>query len=74
MYSRRKFISFVGKAGLGLAIVPPFLIRCGNTTNPSSDLVNTPKEVLDRLKNLTLEALEASDKDDLLLTANTTAP
>ncbi|WP_353778373.1 alkaline phosphatase PhoX [Winogradskyella sp. 3972H.M.0a.05] len=66
-YSRRKFISFLGKASLGAMVMPPFLISCGSTTTPI-DTKNTSKEVLERLRRLTLEALPASDKDDLLLT------
>lgn len=66
-YSRRKFISFVGKASVGVAIVPPFLMRCGNTTSPTSEIMNPSDKVLNRLRNVVLEAIEASDKDDLLL-------
>jgi len=66
-YSRRKFISFVGKASIGAAIIPPFLIRCGNTTTPTSDVANTSQEVLNRLKAFVLEAIDPSDKDDLQL-------
>ncbi|CAL2106252.1 putative phosphatase [Tenacibaculum sp. 190524A02b] len=65
-YNRRKFISFLGKASIA-ATVPPFLMRCGNTSSPT-----VKKEVsnlkLKRLKELVLENLPASDKDDLLLT------
>lgn len=68
MYNRRKFISFVGKASIGTAIIPPFLMSCGNTATPSKDVSDTSDAILQKLKNLTLEALEASDKDDLLLT------
>ncbi len=67
LYNRRKFISFVGKASLGATIIPPFLMSCGNTTNPTSDVTNASEETLKRLKNLVLEAIEASDKDELLL-------
>lgn len=66
-YSRRNFISFLGKASLGTVIIPQFLISCGNTTNPSAEFKNTPKDVLQKLKGLALQAIEASDKDDLLL-------
>ncbi|WP_422107921.1 PhoX family protein [Winogradskyella sp.] len=65
-YSRRKFISFLGKASLGTALVPPFLISCGNTTTPT-ETKNLSEEELERLKTFVLEALPASDKDDLLL-------
>ncbi|MEM9981744.1 MAG: alkaline phosphatase PhoX, partial [Bacteroidota bacterium] len=66
-YDRRKFITFLGKASLGAWITPPFLINYGGATTP----INTErasKENLEALKQLTLEALAASDKDDLLLT------
>ncbi|MEO1031938.1 MAG: alkaline phosphatase PhoX [Bacteroidota bacterium] len=65
-YSRRKFISFLGKASLGTALVPPFLISCGNTTTPT-ETKSLSEEELERLKTFVLEALPASDKDDLLL-------
>ena len=65
-YSRRKFISFLGKASLGAVVVPPFLLSCGNTSNPiSTD--DLSQEQLDKLGKLILEALPASDKDDLQL-------
>ncbi|MEO1052098.1 MAG: alkaline phosphatase PhoX [Bacteroidota bacterium] len=67
MYDRRKFISFIGKAGLGATILPPFLTSCGNTTTPSETFKNTGEEVLKRLKDLAIEGLVPSDKDDLLL-------
>ena len=65
-YNRRKFISFVGKASLGLTLTPPFLIGCGNTTTPLQ--TDEPSEErLKILKDLAIEAIDASDKDDLLL-------
>lgn len=66
-YSRRKFISFLGKASIGAAIVPPFLMSCGNTTSPSSALKDISSEDLERLKNFILKGIDPSDKDDLLL-------
>jgi len=66
-YNRRKFISFVGKASIGAAIIPPFLIGCGNTTSPTKNIGDIPDEVLERLKNFALKAIDPSDKDDLLL-------
>lgn len=66
-YSRRKFISFLGKATAGAVLVPPFLVSCSNTTTPIKDS-KLSKEALKRLKDFTLEALPASSKDDLLLT------
>lgn len=65
--NRREFISFLGKASLSALIAPPFLMSCGSTTTPI--LNNTfSKDYLERLKNLSLESLLPSDKDDLLLT------
>lgn len=58
-YSRRKFISFMGKAGIGSVIMPQFLIGCGSTT--------ISEERLTELKRLVVEGLVPSDKDDLLL-------
>ncbi|WP_109300161.1 PhoX family phosphatase [Aquimarina sp. AU474] len=66
-YNRRNFISFLGKASLGVMITPPFLIRCGNTTTPPNT-ENFSEENLKRLKKIVLESLAPSDKDDLLLT------
>ena len=66
-YDRRKFISFLGKAGLGVMVTPPFLIGCGSTTSPIITNGNS-EETLDRLKKVALKGLQASNKDDLLLT------
>ncbi|UNY98521.1 DUF839 domain-containing protein [Zhouia spongiae] len=66
-YNRRKFITFVGKASLGTVLIPPFLVSCGSTTTPITDK-KLSKNTLERLKNLRLESMVASDKDDLLLT------
>lgn len=65
-YSRKEFLSFLGKASLGVVIIPPFLVGCGNTTTPATaeDLTN---EQLEKLRKVTLEGLAATDKDDLLL-------
>lgn len=65
-YDRRAFIAFLGKAGLGTLVIPPFLISCGNTATPS-DTAPAAEDVIERLKKLTLEGMAASDKDDLLL-------
>ncbi len=66
-YNRRKFISFMGKAGLSTVVMPQFLIGCGSTATPIKGFIITPKERLNVLKSLVLEGLVASDKDDLLL-------
>ncbi len=67
MYNRREFLSFLGKAGVGAAIIPPFLSSCGNTTTPTESFVGTDEDTLQRLKDLVLEALSPADTDDLLL-------
>jgi len=66
MYDRRAFISFLGKASIGAAILPPFLAGCGSTTTPSETLVSEddPK----RLREVLLESISPSNQDDLLLT------
>jgi secreted PhoX family phosphatase len=65
-YNRRQFISFLGKAGLGTIVVPQFLLSCGNNIKPTAN--NTVNEDnLKRLKDVVLEALSPSNKDDLLL-------
>ena len=66
-YNRRKFISFLGKAGLGAVIMPQFLIHCGNTTTPTKRFSTITKERLEELKRLVLEELLPSEKDDLLV-------
>ena len=67
MQGRRKFISFLGKATVGAVVIPPFLTSCGNTTTPAKTFGQTDPETLEKLKNLVLESIDASDKDDLLL-------
>ena len=66
-YSRRKFISFMGKAGLGSVAIPQFLVRCGSTTTPPLSFNSLSKDRLRLLKKVVLEGLLPSDKDDLLL-------
>lgn len=65
-YNRRKFISFLGKAGLGAMFTPPLFISCGNNTTPAS-IKNLSQKHLYKLKKLALEGLFPSNKDDLLL-------
>ncbi|NAS10637.1 PhoX family protein [Poritiphilus flavus] len=66
-YNRRKFISFLGKASMGTAILPPFISSCGNLADPTEKTMETGQGVLDRLKQLKLEGLAPSNKDDLLM-------
>ena len=66
-YNRRQFISFLGKASIGTIVVPQFLISCGNTTVPTNSFSSISQERLQALKNLVLEGLVPSEKDDLLL-------
>ena len=68
MYNRRQFISFLGKAGLGAATIPPFLTSCGNTTTPAETFNKKNEESLQRLGKLVLEGLTPMDQDDLILT------
>lgn len=66
-YSRKEFVSFLGKVGLGVAISPSFLMSCGsNNSAIISEALST--DDINKLKKLVLEGLVASDKDDLLLT------
>jgi len=65
-YSRRKFISFLGKASLGALLVPPFLMGC--TTNSSVKINTLSKARLQQLKDFVLKNLSPSKRDDLLLT------
>lgn len=64
---RRDFVSFLGKASLGMIVAPAFLSSCGNSTTPILSKVLSIEE-LKRLKAFPLENLLPSDKDDLLLT------
>ena len=66
-YDRRKFIEFLGKASLGALIVPPFLVSCGNTTTPIKNK-QIADDTFERLKNIALENLAPTTKDDLVLT------
>ncbi|UII81303.1 PhoX family phosphatase [Flagellimonas sp. CMM7] len=66
-YNRRKFISFLGKASIGTVVLPPFLVSCGNMSNPTEKNLKSSSEVLDKLRNLAIEGLFPSNKDDLLL-------
>ncbi|MEM9023991.1 MAG: alkaline phosphatase PhoX, partial [Bacteroidota bacterium] len=65
-YNRKEFLSFLGKAGLGAMVVPPFLVSCGNPASPASEVV-VAGNALKELSKLVLEGLAASDQDDLLL-------
>lgn len=66
-YSRKEFLSFLGKASIGFAVIPPFLMACGNTSSPSSKGALS-SDALKKLKDVILKHLDASNKDDLLLT------
>ena len=66
-YNRKEFIAFLGKVGLGAVVIPPFITGCGNMSTPVMD-ESLSDDRLKKLKKLVLEGLEASDKDDLLLT------
>jgi len=68
-YSRRKFISFIGKSSLGTLVMPQFLISCSTNSTPSREFTKTSIERLNELKSLLLEGLAPSNKDDLLLTS-----
>ena len=64
-YNRRNFISFLGKAGLGVMVTPPFLASCGNNATPTKTPLT--EEALNKLKHFSVKGLAASDTDDLLL-------
>ena len=65
-YSRRKFISFLGEAGLGTLVMPPFLIACGSTTTPIGKPTPSTTD-LEKLKGLVVKGLAPTDQDDLVL-------
>ncbi len=66
-YKRREFIRFLGKVSIGTAVLPPFLISCGNLAAPTEKSLATSKQTLNALKQLIIEGLSPSNKDDLLL-------
>ena len=66
-YSRKAFISFLGKVTLGVTVIPPFLTSCGNTSTPIK-LGELSNVKLERLKTLSLKGLTSTDEDDLVLT------
>ncbi|QXP58739.1 PhoX family protein [Olleya sp. HaHaR_3_96] len=66
-YSRRKFISFMGLAGIGVFLTPKFLTSCGSTTTPTAGYNTLTNKKIEALKTIVLEGLTPSDKDDLLL-------
>ena len=66
-YSRKEFLLFLGKASVGFAVLPPFLMACGNTPKPNGPEVLS-NDLTKRLRDLKLAPLTASDADDLLLT------
>lgn len=65
-YSRKEFISFLGKASLAAVLMPPFLTGCGSTTTPMMKN-GLSDERYNQLKKLLLDNLSPSDKDDLQL-------
>jgi secreted PhoX family phosphatase len=67
LYNRKEFLSFLGKAGIGFVVLPPLMYACADDSSPENDKLSE-EEKLERLRKLVLKNLEASDKDDLLLT------
>jgi len=66
-YNRREFIGFLGKASIGTAVLPPFLVSCGNLAAPTEKSLATSKQTMNVLRQLAISGLSPSDKDDLLL-------
>ena len=65
-FNRKEFLRFLGLAGAGMALAPPFLVGCGDSPEVEG-ITALPEETLDRLKAVLLEGLSPSDKDELLL-------
>ena len=65
-YDRRKFISFLGKASIGMLVFPPFVSKFGNPLFAMSDDMSRDK--FRRLKRISIKNLKATSKDDLVLT------
>jgi len=57
----------LGKASISTAIVPPFLVNCGNIATPAEKTLAANSKVLERLRKLVIEGLSPSNEDDLLL-------
>ena len=69
-YNRRDFISFLGKASIKVAIIPPFIQSCGNISTPNKKSLNMSSDVLKRLGEVDIEGLLPSNEDQLLLAPN----
>ena len=68
-YTRRSFISFLGKASLGVhCVIPPFLMSCGNTPTPLTKGEEITEATVERLKKVVLKSINPSDIDDLVFT------
>ena len=65
-YDRRKFISFLGKATIGMIVLPPFLSKFGNSLYAMTNELS--RDQFRRLKRLAIKNLKATAKDDLVLT------
>ena len=66
--SRRKFISFIGKAGIGAFVIPELLMNCKHRNSITKDKKKALEKRLYQLKRIPLKSLVPSDEDDLLLT------
>lgn len=64
-YSRKEFLSFIGKASV-VAIVPPFLNSCGSTTTIKNPRVLSANSK-EALKKIPILGIEPTDRDDLTL-------
>ena len=69
-YDRRKFISFLGKAGIGMIFMPHLLASCRSDQKSNPIVKKLSKELLERLKYVVLKNLNPSIEDDLVLTEN----
>ena len=65
-YDRRKFISFLGKATIGMIVFPPFLSKFGNPLHAMTNELS--RDQFRRLKRLAIKNLKATAEDDLVLT------
>jgi len=65
-YNRREFMSFLGKATVGTALFPSYLVSCGSTSTPIT-IDESNQMTVDALRNVILKGIPASDKDDLVM-------
>ena len=65
-YDRRKFMTFLGKATIGMIVLPPFLSKFGNPLHAMANELSRDK--FRRLRRMAIKNIKATAEDDLVLT------